>query len=110
MVGHSSLPRSYLRDQLGYDAVRATLAIDLPMLVMQGERDHQVTADEDYDGWRRGLAARASVTFRLYPRLNHHFVAGEGKPTPAEYADPGHADVRVISDIAAWILSLYSVK
>ena len=74
-----------------------------PMLVLQGDRDYQVTAAEDFDGFRRALGGRANVTFRLYPGLNHRFIAGEGPSTPEEYERPGHADARVIADIAGWL-------
>jgi hypothetical protein len=43
------------------------------------------------------------VTFKLYPKLNHLFIAGEGKSTPDEYAQPGHVEETVVADIAEWI-------
>jgi alpha-beta hydrolase superfamily lysophospholipase len=104
-VLRSPLPRSYIRDQLTYDPVRGALAVDLPMLVMQGERDYQVTAAQDFAGWQRGLSSKSNVTFKLYPGLNHYFVFGKGTPGPAEYATPGHADEHVIADIESWVLA-----
>jgi hypothetical protein len=40
---------------------------------------------------------------RSYPKLNHLFVAGEGRSTPEEYDKPGHVSPEVIADIADWI-------
>jgi len=50
-----------------------------------------------------GVALRRPL--KLYPDLNHLFVAGEGKSTPAEYEDEGHVAEQVITDIAEWILA-----
>jgi hypothetical protein len=41
----------------------------------------------------------------LYPKLNHCFVAGTGKSTPSEYAQPGYVAEEVVADIAAWVLA-----
>ena len=70
--------------------------------VLQGERDYQVTLT-DLERWRQALADRPNVKFIAYPKLNHLFVAGEGKSTPAEYSVPGNVAAGVIQDIAAWI-------
>ncbi|MEO8585191.1 MAG: alpha/beta fold hydrolase [Acidobacteriota bacterium] len=94
--------RSYwldLRDQRPLDAARS---VDLPILVLQGERDYQVTM-KDFTGWKHLLAGRKGVTLKSYPRLNHFFVAGEGRSGPEEYRKPGHVAAEVIGDIAAFV-------
>jgi fermentation-respiration switch protein FrsA (DUF1100 family) len=73
------------------------------MLVLQGERDYQVTMD-DFKRWRDALTGRSSVTFKSYPALNHLFMPGKGPSIPAEYQQPGHVAEEVVRDIAAWIL------
>ena len=45
----------------------------------------------------------SDVTIKNYPTLNHLFMAGEGKATPAEYERPGQVAPFVIDDIAAWL-------
>jgi alpha-beta hydrolase superfamily lysophospholipase len=95
-------PASYWLDLRGYDAPRAASAVAQPMLVLQGERDYQVTMDE-FAKWKAALSSRADVTFRSYPSLNHLFIAGTGKSLPAEYAMPGHVAEDVVKDIGAWI-------
>ena len=45
-----------------------------PMLILQGERDVQVKADQDFAGYRELLGDRPEVTFRLFAGLNHAFV------------------------------------
>ena len=101
----SKLPRSYIVDQLTYDPRAFALELTLPMLVLQGDRDYQVTAADDFTGWQRALAGRANVAMRLYKGLNHHFVFGTAPSVPDEYATPAHADVKLIEDLAAWIKS-----
>ena len=78
---------------------------DLPALVLQGARDYQVT-EVDFDAFRKTLGARSNVVLRLYPDLNHGFVKGAGKATPAEYEKPGFVDVRVVEDVAGWVNGL----
>jgi dienelactone hydrolase len=80
-------------------------APDLPALVLQGGRDYQVT-EADFDLFRRALDGRANATLKLYPDLNHGFLTGEGKATPAEYEKPGFVDLRVIDDVSGWISAL----
>jgi uncharacterized protein len=43
------------------------------------------------------------VTFISYPKLNHLFMEGQGKSTPAEYFTPGNVATGVIDDIVKWI-------
>lgn len=74
------------------------------MLVLQGERDYQVTTEE-FGRWKQALGLRQDVTFRSYPALNHLFVAGTGPSLPAEYMVPGHVAEDVVRDIADWVLA-----
>jgi fermentation-respiration switch protein FrsA (DUF1100 family) len=73
-----------------------------PVLVLRGDRDYQVGA-EDMDLWRKGLAGAPGAEVVVLPGLNHLFIAGEGKPGPAEYDTPGHVDARVIDKVAAFV-------
>ncbi|MEO7273627.1 MAG: alpha/beta fold hydrolase, partial [Vicinamibacterales bacterium] len=77
-------PASYWLDLRGYDAPAAAAQVTQPMLVLQGERDYQVTL-ADFSRWKAALAGRTDVTFHSYPALNHLFVAGTGPSLPAEY-------------------------
>jgi dienelactone hydrolase len=93
----------YWIDLEGYAPAEAVLKVRAPLLVLQGSRDYQVTT-EDFEGWKKALAGRPNVVFRLYPKLNHLFIEGAGIPTPAEYTQKaGNVSAEVIEDIAAWI-------
>lgn len=98
-------PASYWLDLRGYEPPVAARSLSQPLLVLQGERDYQVTM-EDFAQWKTALQGQPRVTFRSYPALNHLFLAGVGKSLPAEYNTPGHVPIEVITDIAGWIASL----
>jgi hypothetical protein len=93
---------SYLLDLKGYDAPALAKTVGTPLLVLQGERDFQVTM-KDFALWKASAQARKDVLMRSYPALNHLFVAGEGKSTEAEYKKPGHVAQDVVDDIAKWV-------
>jgi len=95
-------PASYWIDLRGYRPTEVAKGIDRPMLVLQGERDYQVTM-ADFRGWKEALADRADVRFESYPALNHLFIPGKGPSTPGEYQRPGHVDEAVIRTIVEWI-------
>jgi len=59
------------------------------MLILQGERDYQVTMD-DFSKWRRALGERSNVKFKSYPGLNHLFMDGTGPSRASEYLKPSH--------------------
>ncbi len=99
----------YWLDLRGYDPVAVAAHSSIPMLILQGERDYQVTMT-DFDGWKKGLAGHANVTFKSYPTLDHFFIAGSGASTPADYAARGHVSGDVIGDIAAWIAAASKAK
>ena len=95
-------PVSYWLDLRGYDPPEAAKALKQPVLILQGERDYQVTMD-DFQRWQAALSSQQNVTFRSYATLNHLFMEGNGKSGPAEYNRPGHVAEVVIYDIVHWI-------
>lgn len=97
-------PASYWLDLHQHDTLAIAKGLKQPMLILQGERDYQVTL-VDFNGWKAALGSQRKATFKLYPQLNHLFIAGEGKSTPAEYDQPGHVAEPVVTDIAEWIQS-----
>jgi hypothetical protein len=101
----SHAPAGYWLDLRGYDPPVAAKAITRPLLVLQGERDYQVTLPE-FERWKRALAGKPNVTFHSYPGLNHLFITGTGKSLPSDYEVPGHVAEPVVNDIAGWIKKL----
>jgi hypothetical protein len=98
-------PAAYWLDLAAYNSLETAKQLRMPMLVIQGARDYQA-GDRAFPRWQSELAHRGDVTFRLYPTLNHLFIAGTGPGNPAEYSIPGQVADVVVSDLAGWITSL----
>jgi uncharacterized protein len=97
-------PAAYWLDLRGYDPPSEARKVKAPMLILQGDRDFQVTSEE-FARWKAALASRSDVTFHSYPGLNHFFIPGSGPSLPTEYLVAGHVAEEVIRDIAAWVLA-----
>lgn len=95
-------PESYWKDLAAYKPAAAAARLKTPMLILQGERDYQVTM-VDLKGWREALQSHANVQIKSYPYLNHLFMTGTGKSTPSEYMKAGKVSQTPIDDVAAWI-------
>lgn len=89
--------------------VEAAKGLDIPMLILQGERDYQVTM-QDFRLWQQALDGKSKVRFASYPALNHLFLEGEGKSTPQEYSIPDTIPAQVVEDIARFITQDYSLN
>jgi dienelactone hydrolase len=96
------IPVSYWVDLKDYDPAAAAKKLAIPLLILQGERDYQVTMT-DFALWKAAVGGAKGVVMKSYPALNHLFVAGEGKSLPAEYSKPGHVALAVIDDIARFV-------
>ena len=95
------MPMAYWHDWERHDGVEAAHALGKPVLVIQGGRDYQVTA-EDFALWRRGVP---HASFVWLADDNHALIAGHGPPGPREYARAGHVDRRAIGKLAAFVLA-----
>jgi hypothetical protein len=100
----SPIPGSYFLDLRNYDPAKVAAGLKIPILVLQGGRDYQVTS-ADFDIWKKELANDPHATFKFYPSYTHLFNAGAGSgpPSPQDYAVSGHVGEDVINDIAHWI-------
>ena len=94
---------AYWLDLRGYDPVKAAAQLKIPILILQADRDYQVT-NANFEEWNKALAKRKNVTLKSFPGLNHLFMPGQGVPTPAEYANPNHIAEEVIDTVAMWVL------
>lgn len=97
---------AYWLDLRKHDPLKEIEELDRPLLVLQGERDYQVTADGDFPKWKAAIKEAGKdklCQFKLYPGLNHLFMSGSGKCSPQEYEIPAHVDEAVINDISDWI-------
>lgn len=77
-----------------------------PALIMQGGRDFQVLAEDDFKGFKDQLAGRDNITYKLYPELDHAFVTAiydDILKASKEYGTERHIGGDVIADIADFI-------
>ncbi len=83
------------------------LESEKPVLILQGGKDFQVLADEDYKVFQERLKDRPNTFFKLYPTLNHVFVEGiydDILKATKEYSVERHIGEEVIKDIVSFIL------
>lgn len=97
-----NIPLSYWQSLHEYDQVKVAKSLHIPMLVLQGERDYQVTMT-DFELWRSALSGKKKVQFKSYPALNHLLQVGSGKSTPQEYSQVNPVDSSLIQDMATFI-------
>lgn len=94
------LAPKYWMDIKDYNPIAIASELNIPILVLQGARDYQVTESE-FELWKTGLGDKAE--YKLYDDLNHLFITGEGMSKPEEYTAAGNVSEDVIVDIATWI-------
>ena len=78
-----------------------------PVLIMQGGRDFQVLADDDFAKFKELLSDRENTVFKLYPELNHLFVPAiydDILKATKDYSVERHIGEDVIGDIASFVL------
>ena len=102
------LPVPYQRHLQGIDAAALHLMDGKPVLVLQGERDKQVSMD-NFILWQEKLKDHPAAEFISYPALNHLFGEYRGEPVTlmniaAEYAARTPVAEQVILDIAGFVL------
>ncbi|MEW9571003.1 alpha/beta fold hydrolase [Rhodanobacter sp. Si-c] len=96
-------PASYWLSLRDYNAVTAAESLHMPMLVLQGGGDYQVTPEGDFVHWQAAFAHSQRVRLKEYPGLSHLFMPAGQPPSPADLYKPGHVDARVVDDVARWI-------
>lgn len=78
-----------------------------PVLLLQGGRDFQVLAQDDFKAFRALLAERENTAYRLFPDLNHLFVPAiydDILKASKEYKTERHIGEEVISAVASFVL------
>ncbi|MDA3862420.1 MAG: DUF3887 domain-containing protein [Deltaproteobacteria bacterium] len=91
----------YLKD---YKPLKIISEIEIPILILQGGRDYQVTAKDEFVHWQKLAKTKKNITTQLFPALNHLFIAGKGKSNPEEYQKEGHISAKVITTIHEFII------
>lgn len=97
-----NLSAHYWQSILNYNPLKEVKKVKIPMLILQGERDYQVTM-KDFELWKKSLDNNKKATFISYPKLNHLFITGDKKSEPKEYMIKGTVDEIAINDIFNFI-------
>lgn len=78
--------------------------LEIPLLVLQGANDFQVSAGADFESWRPVLEANADVTYELFPGLNHLMMPADSDvPDVSQYDIPANVAPEVTALIADWL-------
>jgi dienelactone hydrolase len=96
-------PAFYWKDLQGYDPAKLGAELKMPILVIQGESDFQVTMKGDFSRWKNSLANHSNATLKSYPGLCHLFTKAGNPPSPLDYEKAQNVDAQVVDDIASWI-------
>lgn len=103
------IPASYWYDLKNYDQCKTAAALSIPIMVMQGGRDYQVTA-KDFELWKKALKGKDNVSFWMFKKLNHLYVSGDEKSYPEEYEKPANVDFMAVEAIAGWLKEIVNKK
>ena len=98
----------YFKEMGQKTATDYLLESEKPVLILQGGKDFQVLASDDFVRFQELLKDRKNVQYRLYDELNHLFVKSiynDILKAGKEYRVEQHIGAEVIDDIAAFILS-----
>ena len=99
------LPATYWMSLKNYNHKTTIQELRIPIFVMQGERDYQVTM-KDYKLWCGLMMDKPNYFSKSYTKLNHLFLEGVGVPNPSEYMIQSTVPKYVVEDITSWIKSV----
>lgn len=100
------IPGKYWLSIRDYHPAEVAAKLNLPILVLQGEADYQVTM-KDFQGWKEALAGTGKAEFHALPKVNHLFMKGGDKSTPADYYHTNHVSPEVINLLVQWFKQQY---
>ncbi len=96
--------RDYWIDLADYNPVKTAEEITVPVLVIQGERDYQVTMKQ-FTMWKNSFQDSDNWTFKSYASLNHFMMQKTGSPDSEEYRIRSQVADEVTQDIVEFIMN-----
>ncbi len=96
----------WMRFFLDYDPLETARKVQVPILIMQGATDRQVTPDQAPLLERTfKKAGNRDVTLRLYPATNHLFITDpDGSPSGYPRLGTGQMRPEVVGDLVEWLV------
>ena len=94
----------WLRDHVLHDPAATIVGVDCPILILNGSKDFQVSADRDARALAAALDAAGKTNYRLeiLPDLDHLFKRIEGESTLESYSLPRPVDEGFIHLLEEW--------
>ena len=81
---------NWWREHLAFHPLEAVCKVRVPVLILNGEKDYQVSAEKDARPlYQKAKSCGLDATLRIFPGLDHLFEPVEGKSTPEKYLKPG---------------------
>lgn len=96
--------KAYWQDLAYYEPVDTARKITVPVMVLQGMRDYQVSMIH-FDIWRENFEVYPNWRFKSYETLNHFMMEGTGTSNSFEYKIKSKVSNLVIEDIVEFILN-----
>ena len=103
---------AWMKYFLQYDPLPAIRKVHQPILILQGELDRQVTADQaELLAKAAREAGNGDVTARVFPGLNHLFLPAK-TGAPLEYSSLSTSTIpdEVMKQLSDWLVEKLSVK
>ncbi|MSR47402.1 MAG: alpha/beta fold hydrolase [Planctomycetes bacterium] len=100
--------RAWLRSHAEHDPIAQIASVKQSVLIAQGAKDVQVSADRDTPPLVAALraAGNADVTLALFPDLDHLFKRTlSDPPSTADYLKARPVDAEFLSKLTAWLQS-----
>ncbi len=96
---------AWWREHLAFEPLNTVCKIKAPLLILNGAKDYQVSAQKDAQPlFRKAQSCGLDVTLKIYPNLDHLFEPVKGKSTPELYFKPGrHVPAQVKADVLNWL-------
>ena len=96
-------PISYLFSLAAIDNTSVLEQLHIPMLILQGDEDLQISATYDFEAWKHALYGRENVQFIMYQGLNHFFTPHLPQHGFFQGRQRANMHEQVIVDIGEWI-------
>lgn len=97
------LPAGYQKSVKQYAGENYLDELNIPMLILQGDSDFQVSHLIDFELYKDILSTRDNVTFILYEGLNHLMMPTTGIQDISDYLTQNNVSADVINDISNFL-------
>lgn len=96
--------KDYWLDLAYYEPIETARNITVPVMVLQGMRDYQVSITH-FDIWKENFEVYNNWSFKSYETLNHFMMEGTGISNSFEYKIKSKVSNEVIDDIVDFVLN-----